>query len=92
MCAVASSSAGASTAGVAKCHVFALRGSLAPRGLLPMHAPVLCFLLPAARRGCAHAGRTRAGRRGLDDRVIQAPGKAEDVRPTKEGSPPTRPT
>ena len=27
--AVASSSAGASTAGVAKCHVFALRGSLA---------------------------------------------------------------
>jgi hypothetical protein len=24
--------------------------------------------------------------RGLDDRVIQAPGKAEDVRPTKEGS------
>lgn len=30
--------------------------------------------------------------RGLDDRVIQAPGKAEDVRPTKEGSPPTRPT
>lgn len=24
--------------------------------------------------------------RGLDDRVIQAPGKVEDVRPTKEGS------
>lgn len=24
--------------------------------------------------------------RGLDDRVIQAPGKAEDVKPTKEGS------